>query len=42
RGCFDSKRNGWVGIKKIWKGWIKLAEMMEYVAMLESLSKGSV
>lgn len=36
-GWYDSKRNGRVGVKAIWKGWLKLAEMVESVAMLESL-----
>lgn len=36
-GWYDSKRNGRVGVKSIWRGWLKLAEMMESIAMLESL-----
>jgi len=36
-GWYDSKRNGRVGIKATWKGWLKLAEMMESIAMLEFL-----
>ncbi|WP_019615382.1 IS4 family transposase [Psychromonas ossibalaenae] len=36
-GWYDSKRNGRVGVKAMWQGWLKLAEMMESIAMLESL-----
>lgn len=36
-GWNDSKRTGRVGIKSIWQGWLKLAEMMESIELLESL-----
>ena len=36
-GWYDSKRNGRVGVKSMWKGWLKLAEIIESITLLESL-----
>ena len=36
-GWYDSKRNGRVGVKSMWKGWLKLAEIIESITLLKSL-----
>tara|TARA_R110002050_G_C8886955_1_gene509214 strand:+ start:124 stop:1530 length:1407 start_codon:yes stop_codon:yes gene_type:complete len=38
-GWYDSKRNGRVGVKAIWQGWNKLAEMVESAEMYKSLQQ---
>ncbi len=36
-GWYDSKRNGKVGVKALWDGWLKLAEIVESAQLLQSL-----
>jgi len=36
-GWYDSKRNGRVGIKALWQGWLKLAEIVESSELVISL-----
>ena len=38
-GWYDSKRNGRVGVKALWKGWLKLAEMVESAELLISIQQ---
>ena len=38
-GWHDSKRNGRVGVKALWQGWLKLAEMVESVELLKQLQQ---
>ena len=38
-GWYDSKRNGRVGVKALWQGWLKLAEMVESAELVMSLQK---
>ena len=38
-GWYDSKRNGRVGVKAIWQGWLKLAEMVESAELAISLQQ---
>ena len=38
-GWHDSKRTGRVGIKSLWGGWLKLAEMSESVRIFNELQK---
>jgi len=37
-GWYDSKRNGRVGIKALWQGWLKLADMVESAELAMSLT----
>jgi hypothetical protein len=34
---YDSKRNGRVGTKALWQGWLKLAELVGYSELVISL-----
>lgn len=36
-GWYDSKRNGRVGVKALWRGWSKLSEMVETAEMLKKI-----
>lgn len=38
-GWYDSKRNGRVGVKVLWQGWLKLAEMIESAELLISIQQ---
>ncbi len=38
-GWYDSKRNGRVGVKALWQGWLKLAEMVESAELLMSIQQ---
>ncbi|HDZ31672.1 MAG TPA: IS4 family transposase, partial [Pseudoalteromonas sp.] len=38
-GWYDSKRNGRVGVKALWKGWLKLADMVESAELLISIQQ---
>jgi len=38
-GWYDSKRNGRVGVKALWQGWLKLAEMVESAELLISIQQ---
>ncbi len=37
-GWYDSKRNGRVGVKALWQGWLKLANMVESAELALSLT----
>ena len=38
-GWYDSKRNGRVGVAVLWCGWLKLAEIVESVQMLNTIKQ---
>ena len=38
-GWYDSKRNGRVGVKALWQGWLKLAEIVESAELFMSIQQ---